>query len=282
MEDRKWGNGFLYVAVGKRYIFEAEISAKSLRRFTKFPICLVTDDTSYKNELFDIIVTIESEGDFVVKIRGMKVSPFEKTFFLDTDTFVCSCIDNVFDVLGLFDMAMTIERTNHSYSFFKAYNPSYKIRFENVLPEYNTGVIAFQKNENVLKLMEDWLRLHIEMNIKADMPSFREAFIENAKDVRISALPFEYNYHGTHSFGFATNEIKIFHERTKERWSTLTTLMNSFPEMDKKAKSYNRFNGKRIIIPYIGPVPYMWSPYRIKYKIKKMLGIKKTKKAETF
>lgn len=274
--------GFLYIAMGKRYLLEAETSAQSLKRFTNLPICLITDEENYRNTYFDLICFEKSERDFVSKIAGIKKTPFQKTIYLDSDTFICAPIEQLFEILDLFDMAMTIDRYNHSYGFLRHYNSSFKLRFENVLPEYNTGLIVYNSGEHIKKLFEDWLDTHREMNVKADMPSFREAFIKNSTTVRIAPLPFEYNYFGTHSFGFAYNEIKVMHERLGERWNTLTPLMLSFEKMEKKARMMNKYHCKRIIIPYLGVVPYKFSPYRIKYKLKQVLGIKKTKKAETF
>jgi len=274
--------GFLYVAFGKRYILEAEISARSLKRFTKLPICLITDDEDYNSKYFNIVLIEKGERDFVSKIIGMQRTPFERTIYVDSDTFICAPIDKLFHILDIFDLAMTVDKYNHSYAFFQHYNSSFQLRFENVLPEYNTGLIVYHNNESVKKLLDDWLTIHHQMKVKADMPSFREAFIKNASLVRIAALPSEYNYYGTHSFGIAYNEIKVIHERLGERWNTLTTVMLPFEKMDKKARMMNKYHCKRIIIPYFGVMPYTVSPYRIKYKIKQLLGIKKTKKAETF
>ena len=274
--------GFLYVAIGKRYLMEAEISARSLKRFTKYPVCLITDDPSLAPDFFDQVISTDPIADFESKITGIQKTPFEKTIYLDTDTFICKPLDNLFEVLEVFDMGMTIEKSNHSYAFFRRYNPSFQLRLENVLPEYNTGLIAYNNNFPVKDLLRDWLSIHYEMKVKADMPSFREAFIKNAASVRIAALPSEYNYFGTHSFGFAHNEIKVIHERLGERWNSLTTVMLPFEKMDRQAKKMNKYHCKRIIVPYVGVIPYTLSPYRIKYKIKQWLGIKKTKKAETF
>ncbi|MEP6512601.1 MAG: hypothetical protein ABJA79_01935 [Parafilimonas sp.] len=274
--------GFLYVAMGKKYLMEAQISARSLKRFTQYPVAVITDDAGFKSDLFDIIIYNEPSEDFITKILGVKQTPFQRTVFLDTDTFVCSSINDLFSVLDLFDMAMTIDNFIHGYPFFKKYNPAYFIRYEKIIPEYNTGVIVFSNNNKVMKLFESWLKIHKAMHIKADMPSFREALIENAATVGISPLPFEYNFHGIKSFGFVYNEIKIIHERLGERWSTLTEIMLPYEKMDRLAKRINKHKGKRIIIPYMGVITSAFSPYSIKNKLKRMFGIKKTKKAETF
>jgi alpha-N-acetylglucosamine transferase len=274
--------GFLYIAIGKRYLMEAEISARSLRRFTKFPVCIITDDRQYKNPLFDITIYEAMPGDFVAKIIGVAKTPFERTVYLDNDTFVCSCIDEMFDVLDFFDMSLMPFHFLHSYGFFDKYNPEYKLKYERIIPEYHFGVMVFKMNDAVKNLFQDWLEMHGKMNIKADCSSFREVYFSHIPFVRISPLPLEYNYHGTFSFGVAYNEIKIIHERLGERWNTLTTVMLPFHKMERKAKMINKYHYKRIIIPYFGVIPYTWSPYNIKKKIKMLFGIKRTRKAETF
>ncbi len=274
--------GFLYIAIGKRYVMEAEISARSLRRFTKYPLCIITDQPGYQNALFDIILHEEMPGDFIAKIIGVARTPFERTVYLDNDTFVCCPVDEMFDVLDHFDMSMLPFFFLHSYEFYNRYNPTYKMKYEKIIPEYHFGVMVYRMNDNVKNLMHDWLGTHHEMHIKADCTSFREAYFKHIPFVRISPLPLEYNYHGTNSFGVAYNEIKIIHERLGERWNTLTTVMLPYEKMERKARKMNKYHIKRLIIPYVGVIPYTFSPYRLKYKIKQWLGIKKTKKSETF
>lgn len=275
--------GFLYIAHGIKYFKEAEVSATSLRRFTKLPICLITNDETYVNPVFDQVTCLKNlEKSYGSKISGLLHSPFDKTIFLDSDTFVCAAVDQVFEALDIFDVAMTVDNFMHSYLFFNKYRPDFKLRYEAVIPEYNTGVIAIRKNTVTNQLLSDWMQVHVEMNINADMPSFREAYINNAATVRITPLPFEYNYHGTHSFGFLYNEVKVIHERLGEKWNTLTGSMLGYDQMDKWAKRLNKSKVKRLVIPYFGIIPYVWSPFVIKNKIKKMFGIKRTKKAETF
>ena len=280
MQDER---GFLYIANGQKYVKEAEISATSLRRFTQLPLCLVTNDAAYSSPVFDKIICLKNlEESYGSKIGGLLNSPFDKTIFLDSDTFVCSSIDQVFDVLEIFDLAMTVDNFMHSYGFIRNNAPTFKLRYETVIPEFNTGLIAIRKNDATYKLLKDWLTVHEEMKVKADMASFREAYIDNIPAIRISPLPYEYNYHGTHSFGFLYNRVKVIHERLGEKWNTRTTYMLGFEEMDKWAKKLNKHNAKRLVIPYFGVFPYTWSPFSIKQRIKKLLGVKRTKKAATF
>jgi alpha-N-acetylglucosamine transferase len=275
-------NGFLYIGMGKKYRMEAEMSARSVKQYTKYKTCLVTEDADYKSEFFDIIIVSEFVPDFYGKIVCMQKSPFENTFYLDGDTFVCSDIDHMFQALEVFDMSLSPDRFYHDYGFIEKYNPSYKIKYENAIVQWHCGIILYRMNDATRKFFADWERIHLEQKMKSDMLSFRDAYIENARSVIICPLPFEYNYHGTHAYGVANMEIKIIHERLGERWNTLTTVMLPFEKMQKKAKQFNKVHTRRIIIPYLGVLPYKWNLYQLKKKIKKMLGVKRTKKAETF
>lgn len=276
------GDGYLYVATGAKYLREAEVSARSLRRFTTLPICLVTDDASYRTESFTHVRLIPTVRDFVSKIVGMRATIFDRTVFLDSDTFVCSSIDNLFEVLDRFDMSMTPDNVLHSYSFWERYNPGYKLRFEGVLPEYNTGVVVYRSVPAVTNLLADWERLHNELKVKADMPSFREAYLEHIDNVRIAPLPIQYNFHGIRSFGVAYDDIKVIHERLGERWDTLTALALPFEKMDRIAKRVNRSPAKRLIVPYVGVIPGSMSPFNLKRRLKRLLGVRATKKADTY
>lgn len=273
--------GYLYVGMGEKYRKEAEISARSVKRFTKYKTCIITEDENYKSEYFDIIITHELVTDFYGKIVCMQKTPFKNTMYLDGDTFICSDIDHILDVLDLFDMSLSPDRFYHDYAFIRKYNPNFKIAYENVITQYHCGVILYRQNENVKQFFKDWESIHLEQNLKSDMVSFRDAFIKNVNKVTICPLPFEYNYHGTQAYGVANMEIRVIHERLGEKWNTLTTVMLSFEEMERKAKKFNKYHCRRIIIPYIGVIPYYWNLYHLKRKFKKMLGIKKTEKAKT-
>ncbi len=275
-------NGFLYVGMGKKYRMEAEISARSLKQYTKYPTCIITEDPNYKNEYFDIIIVADLVTDFYGKIVCMQKTPFQNTLFLDCDTFICSSVDHLFEGLDLFDMSLSPDRFYHDYGFIAQYNPAYKIKYENVIVQYHCGIILYRMNEAMRNFFKDWERIHLEQKMKSDMLSFRDAFIENVNKVTIFPLPFEYNYHGTLGYGVANMEIKIIHERLGERWNTLTTVMLPFEKMQKKAKQFNKYHCRRIIVPYIGVIPYKWNLYQLKKKLKKMLGIKRTPKAQTF
>ena len=114
-------SGYLYIAVGEMFRYEAERSSRSLKRFTQFPVCLITDDKNFSSPQFDQIIYVEDIGkSFEVKITGMQMSPYDKTVFLDSDVFVCDSIDDIFLVLDHFDMALALDQYGHSMATFSA------------------------------------------------------------------------------------------------------------------------------------------------------------------
>lgn len=273
--------GYLYIAIGEMFRHEAERSSKSLKRFTNFPVCLVTDDPQYTSNQFDKIIYAENIGrSFEVKITGMQLSPFDKTFFLDTDTFVCEPIDDVFEFLDYFDLATTLEPKGHSLNFWKQYQPDYKIKLKGILHEFNTGVVGFNKTPLVEAFFKTWLNIHRELNMYADMPTFREAYLQS--HVKVGILPHEYNFTGLKSLAIAHGKVRVIHDRLGEKFNDLRPHMADFEFMDRLAKRINKTELKRLVVPYIGIIPYNFSPYYIKRKLKRMLGIKIKKKRESF
>lgn len=270
-------SGYLYVANKPKFVKEAMISAQSIRQFSKLPICLVCNEelaTAAVYDFFDIVILNEELNNYIylAKIIGMQHSPFEKTIFLDSDTFVCSDITSLFELLPMADIATTQEKSYHTTNQIK------DIKFKNIIPEFNSGVILFMKNEITKRILSDWLTICIENNIKNDMPGLREAILKNFKEVRYFILPEEFNSHGYKSMILLYGEVKIIHERMGTRWNVLTPYFLSFEEGKKFANQINKKLYKRLYIPHVGIIPYNWNLYNFIFKIKRTVGIKRVSK----
>lgn len=114
----------------------------------------------------------------------------------------------------------------------------------------------------------------------ADMPTFREAFLK--MPVRVGVLPCEYNFTGIKSMAIAYGTIRVIHDRLGAKWNNLRSHMADYDFMDRYSKRLNKRVCKRLIIPYLGVVPFSWSPYYIIRKLKAWLGVKAKKKRESF
>ena len=115
-----------------------------------------------------LIVIDELRGsNFASKIIGMKNTPFNKTIFMDTDTYMVECKDGLFDVLEKYDIGMCIHEGEHTALFES--QPVFSPFFN----EFNTGMVVYVKNDGVLKLLDDWLynlKNHVLSKDYFDMP----------------------------------------------------------------------------------------------------------------
>lgn len=268
--------GYLYVANRPKLLGEAKISARSLRRFTERPISVILSESlndATLGEVFDQIIVLPGieQYSYWAKIIGLQNSPYERTVFLDCDTFVCADISELFDILELADFATTQEPSKHTGQLGK-------LIYQNIFPEFNTGVIVFRKSDKVIRLFNDWLNICVNKNIKFDMPGFREAVIANFDKLHYTILPDEYNAHGFRSMTIIYDEIKIIHARLGNSLRTLTPYFLSFEKMQKFADKINKKKGKRLYLPYLGVFPCTWNLNNLFYRIKKAIGVKRSSK----
>jgi alpha-N-acetylglucosamine transferase len=269
-------SGYLYVANQRKFINEAIVSAQSVKQYSNLPIALVTTSELVDFEIksfFDQIVIVSElkEHTYLSKIIGVQNSPFENTIFLDSDTFVCSDISELFDLMKIVDIATTQEVKKHTHEFSG-------MSFKNIFPEFNSGVIVFRKNEITTNVFKDWLQICIDLKIRIDMPGLREAILKNISQVKFSIIPEEYNSHGYKTMVILNGEVKVIHERLGESWKTITPFFESFEKMEKFAKKINLLHYKRLYVPYLGIIPYRYSPSNLIYKLKTILGVKRTPK----
>ena len=98
--------GIIYSAIGAQFIAEAISSARSSLRFNRVPHLIFCDVVPIDRIDGIEFVRIESCGDpFGDKIRSIRRLPFEKTLFLDGDTYLTANVDELFDLLNRFDVA---------------------------------------------------------------------------------------------------------------------------------------------------------------------------------
>lgn len=226
-------NGAFYLAVGEQYIKEAIESAKSLKtQMPNLDVTLFTDedlDCSYFDRVKYIKgIHAEEQEDFLpCKIKTLRKMPYDENLFLDTDTRITDDISEIFDLLDRFDVAV-------------AHAP-YRIVYDlegipNSFPEFNTGVIAFKRNEVMENIFNRWKQNYEEhlrefqggdepgnkftnswgeakVHFHAQ-PTFRKAVYESS--ARLTVLPSEYNCR-TWLPGYLHGSVKIIHANQEDR-----------------------------------------------------------------
>ena len=232
--------GVIYVASGERYVEEAAVSAESLKRkMPEIPI-LIFSDQETAPPVFDEIRKLEDvRGNCYDKVRPLLETPFEKTLFLDTDTYVCRRIDEISTLLDRFDLLV-------SHTPYRDPNPLKGI--PSAFPEFNTGVIGFRRSESFSRFLEKWIECYADLGMKADQPAFRKVLWED-RELRSYILTPEYNFRTIFpGYVGGGSAVKIIHGRHKD-WDKIDRKLNRYKKPRVLALSpLSLFNGEVIIL----------------------------------
>lgn len=189
------------------FLRELAISINSLHKH--MPDLPVTVYTNLKENIVKnvcsvnevINVAIPKHSFWADKFKYMRDTPYEKTLYLDGDTYFCDNIYEVFDTLDKYDLAAMM-------------SPTYISRPQKVpscFPELAGGSIFYKKNEKTKKLFQDIVDMldTSEKKSGCDEPYLRYALYVNS-DVKFYVLPTEYNCFYTHP-GYLFEKVKILH-----------------------------------------------------------------------
>lgn len=218
--------GVLYVVSGSRYIEEAITSAESLKRQNPQLSVAIYTDTDVNSSVFDNVVEldepIENPGDSILSRQHF---PYDRNLYLDADTFVCTDISDVFEVLDWGDLAMAqntarCEFNRETYDAVGTDPPS-------AFTEYNSGVIAYNDCETVRELFDAWHDWYEVTDSQFNQPALRYALYDS--DVNLVTLPPEYNYM-THRVGYAYGPVRILHGRSEVQLPQFAEIINRYDE----------------------------------------------------
>jgi len=191
--------GILYVA-SNEIIQEAIISARQIRKQMDNPnITVITDELKSENDCFDKVIVEENfHSDWRVKPEKIPDSPYDRTIYLDSDTYVTEDISDMYNILNEFDIAVSREPMGITRTVDE---------LPRAFPEFNTGIMLFENNENTRSLFDTWRKIYQDRQERMDQPSFRKALYES--DVAFTSLPPEYNCRWSVA-GMVSDELKIF------------------------------------------------------------------------
>lgn len=229
--------GVIYVATGDRYNAEARRSVRSLRvHHPGLPVTLFSD-RDVTDDNFDDVQRIEAPShDWSDKITPLVDSPYERTIFLDTDTYICSSLDPVFRVLDRFELAIAHDTVRAD----ERWNPHIPTSF----PELNTGVLAYRLTPDVRALLAEWRPMFDEFQRRFpgegdvnDQQSLRLLLWE--RDVRFGVVPAEFN-------------LRIWCPNAIGTRGVVTVLHSHADDLDRIASLVNRSSDARVVLPTIG------------------------------
>ncbi len=205
--------GVVYIATGQKFVDEALISARSVRKkMAALSIALFTDLEHLVADPPDPVNAVFLMRDVrkscLDKMYPLLDTPFERTLFLDTDTYVCDRVDELFEILDHYDIAIA--------------HPPYRVQYHidgipECFPEPNTGVIAFRRSPEALQAIGQWpveyeRQQASEPKPHHDQHSLRAALYRS--EARVLILPHEYNFRNIGpNFAGKGSKVKIIHGR---------------------------------------------------------------------
>lgn len=230
-------DGVLYVALGEKYIAEAAESAISVRSVSEsLGICLITDSEDAP-DVFDECIKLPSFNDrleahikdvpalmgYLAKVVGLRLTPYKRTIFLDTDIHAAQPFNELFSLLRRFDLGLAHAPYRGGGQMSSA------DRGMPFCPSLNTGVIAYRSTLKVWDLFERWENLIIsdapeDKSYFGDQTVIRKAITETG--VSVSMLPAEYNLRiGVPSQ--VDGLVRLLHGRPKTGWKKHVDCVNA-------------------------------------------------------
>lgn len=227
--------GAVYGVSGLPYLQETLVSSASLRRHMPE----LRQELHIDSETMGFFPSgsIESFFDFTEilsslvhwrnpKFAAIKSERFRDVLYLDGDTYITDRLDELFDVLEQFQLAvMPAPQRLHPLALRDGLydmNPPVPAAF----PEYNAGVLLFRRESRVRQFLDDWeMRFEQGLREKAfrmDQASFRVTLYHSK--LRYCALMPEYNLRAILP-NVVKGRVKIIHAHGRLRH--IATLANA-------------------------------------------------------
>lgn len=260
--DEQWGhtvtNGFLYVATGPLEIFEESlVSVRSLKRVSpNAHASIVVTGTlpdgiaSRLDEAFDFVnhVELPDIGDdlsqsrlgHLLKVTALRDhAPYDRTMFVDADTYFVEPLDELFATLDYFDLLVAVDPVD-----IRLTRDDNGDVVAGVTP-YNTGLIAFSP-DRTRSLMADWTLRHEVLTREtppevfvSDQASFTSALLRS--DSRFLVLQPTWNARLPYPGRFS-GQVRMIHSRPREMRRM---------SLERAAERVNQTHGVRVWLPYL-------------------------------
>ncbi|MGC8201702.1 putative nucleotide-diphospho-sugar transferase [Aliiroseovarius sp. PTFE2010] len=182
--DGAGSRGVIYVATGADYVDLAVRSAHSLRVVEPhLPIVLFSDGPV--DGPFDQVLPVP-RAHARAKLEAMAATPFQRTLFLDADTRVLAPLDDLFDVLDRFDLALA-----HDVRRASALIQEGTVKTPYAFGQMNSGVMLYRRSPEMLAFLDEWARrYHADGHVRDQVP-LKDLLWES--DLRFYVLPEEFN-----------------------------------------------------------------------------------------
>lgn len=240
-------HGILYFAKGEEFIEEAKISAQQAN--SVMPDCQITvvTDQDVTADCFDTVLGDESPFLKRDKARAMQRTPYDKTLYMDTDTYIDQPAWELFDLLDEFDLAV---RKNRDCYHIPTGGSEVVAGVPPGVPEFNTGIIPYRDTPAVMEMLADWEERCLQDH-DSDQRTFRPALYHS--DVRFCTLQNRYNCMYRND-NVVNGEVKIFHgplvDRDRDHISTVVARQKL--NQNTGFRIHRTFSGELFVNP---PLP---------------------------
>jgi hypothetical protein len=247
--------GILFIASGAKFREEAMVSARSIKAVWPDVALAIITDQPVDAGIFDIVQIAAMEGNNIDKVRHIARTPFERTILLDTDTYCLRAFPELFVLLNNFSLAAALDNCRFSERWDPSAGTHVFIQADDVpecFTEFNTGVIAFRNDPDVLQVFDQWLKTCLEGRRAAtphrqDQPSFRKVVYNSG--LRITVLPSEYCFR-LHTPDYARTAVKILHGR----WNYSDLEPSPEAVLVRLGRLINKTSGPRILVHAFGVI----------------------------
>jgi len=207
----KSGQGILYAATGKKYLREVGLSALSVKRhMPDIATCLVTDHLVEIPGVDKVVVMdLTYEGHKGIKLykpNALIHSPFEKTLFLDSDTYMCAPCYELFSMTDRVDIALAHDTADMSTPLVEGQE---LLGFH----PYNSGVVSLGSGQKIDRFLSDWYKiLESEYEVHPwDQRAMMSSIVAN--DITTLVLQPVYNCRTNFIVSLPQLPVKIIHGR---------------------------------------------------------------------
>lgn len=225
--------GFLYCSYGPEFIDEAFESIRTLQTHNpSAKICIVTDkeggryiEGKYGQFRVDKVIVKEIRMDlgWISKTYFYEDTPYDRTLYLDSDTYITCDIQNLFDLLETFDFVGVPDEAHPARGSIIGLKGGYA-----ALGHYNAGMFLFRKSEPVRKLFEEWRKFYLELvpvEFNDQGPLVRALIKTIDEDhLKFITLPREYNLRLTNQCVSFQHHVKIIHGRARDPQKLFKTI----------------------------------------------------------
>ena len=187
--------GVVYIAFGDLFLKEVAFSAESLKKYNPDLHTTIFTDQKVSCEFIDEREIVRADSRHRRhKVDFIGQSPYERTLFLDTDTIVNHRVDDMFELLDVFDFVAAHDLARKRLTYSNAMREYQEIPY--AFSEINTGVMAFRKNALTAGLFRTWHDTFYKFIGKCqwDQPSMRISLWQSCQQgLKVYIVPVEYN-----------------------------------------------------------------------------------------